>query len=205
MKEKQVLKAEPSKVIKADPRFDLSLISAKEQRVKAGSHKLPVQQTENDEEAEKEKRLKTKKTKRVKQAEQPAAHTAHSSTTSSSSSSHTTSSKKSSSAGIALSSALRAELAGGSSKKRNTTYSTHASDDENDDISLALDAVLPGTKVKKVKGPAPVSEEILEAARRLSKSQRRKLESIEKRKELELKVCTPASSVQQGQGGSMRR
>lgn len=196
MKEKQLRKADPSKAIKADPRFDLSLISVQENQFQTRSHEFLAQHRENEEEYEKEKGkgLKTKKKRGVKQAEeqQRASLAEHSSHTSSPSFPHKAPSKKSFSSDIALSSALRAELASGSSKKRgaSTPYSTHASDYENEEVPLDLDVVLPGKKAKKVKGPAPVSAEVRAAALKLSKSQRRKLESIEKRKELAEKVRT---------------
>ena len=192
MKEKQLSKAELIKT-KVDPRFDLSLIYAKEQRVKTSDCK---KHKDDDEEKDKSERPKTKKKKtKVKQGEADRQHvTAHSTHSNSfySASSVAPSTKNVAYVDVPLSSSLRAELAGGSSKKRTTTY-THESDDESENMSLSIDAVLPGTKVKKAKGPAPVSEEFLEAARKLSKNQRRKLESIERRKELEQKVRTCVS------------
>jgi len=181
----------------ADPRFDLSLVTSKDQvlaKKTAGSHKLPIR-TEKDEEEESDMNLKKKKKKARQQQDQtptsggqPSVGTQNSHGSAVVSSSALTS-KKASSAGIALSSALKAELSGGSSKKRTTTY-VRTSDDEEEELGkLAQDTVMPGSKVKKVKGPAPISDEILEAARKLSKNQRRKMESIEKRKELEVKAA----------------
>jgi len=192
MKEKQV-KAESFKAASADPRFDLSLLAGKEDIIAkkaGGSHKIPIR-AEKDMGDEDGVKLKKKKKKAkillTAEVEHPTAKSLSHGLASLSSS--MAPSKKPTFAGIALSSALKSELSGGSSKKRTTTY-VHASDEEEgeDAAVLAQNTVMPGTKLKKVKGPAPISEEVLEAARKLSKTQRRKLESIEKRKELEARV-----------------
>ena len=103
------------------------------------------------------------------------------------------------STGIALSSALRAELASGSTKKRgaSTPYNTQASDYENEEVPLDSDVVLPGKKTKKVKGPAPVSEEAAADAAGFSVARRRPRGPSPLRS-AEAKAPTEAATVRRG-------